>query len=446
MPPHPSDNATIVACATGGAGATPQSRALIRLSGPACRQIEHLLLIRPAPGTARSPLTARLRLANSLELPCLAWAATAPRTYTGEDTLELLIPGNPHLVRRVIDRLCSAAEGVRPAEPGEFSARAYLNGKLTLEQAEGVAAMVVAGHESELAAAAAVMNGSAGALYRVWAEEVATLLALVEAGIDFSDQEGVVAIEPRVLRDRITQLIDALTSRLGASTGREAERARPRVALVGAPNAGKSTLFNALLGRTRAIASPIAGTTRDVLSEPLTLCTGHEPIAIDLLDLPGLDAAATGIDTLGQSAALAALAEATVHIQCCEAGRFEDLPQPPTHTRTVRVRTKADRPGWVEGAEVAVCALTGAGLEQLRRLIAGAAGGGSNQSGSTVVARHARALNAARESLARVNPQGPAELTAHHLRAALDALGEISGAIPPDEVIGRVFASFCIGK
>jgi tRNA modification GTPase len=434
------ERATIAACATGeGFGV----RALARVSGPACAEIERALLARPA--GARSPLSARLRLTDLLELPCLAWSAKGPRTYTGEDTLEVLVPGNPHLVRRVLARLCEV-EGVRPAEPGEFSQRAYLNGKMTLEQAEGVAAVIAADHAEQLAAAEAMLNGAAGAGYRLWAEETATLLALVEAGIDFTDQEGVVAIEPRVLRERVERLRAAIDHHLGGAAGREMARTRTRVALVGPPNAGKSTLFNALLERGRAVVSPVAGTTRDVLSEPLTLAVpGREALEVDLLDLPGLDQTAAGSDALGQAAAREALADAQVRVQCCETGRFEDLPLP-ANTRTVRVRTKADRPGWVEGAEVAVCALTGAGVDRLRSLIAGAAGHAGGGGMGVVVARHARSLRAAAESLTRVDAGGPAEVAAHHLRGALDSLGEISGAVPPDEVIGRIFASFCIGK
>ncbi|MDP1660510.1 MAG: GTPase [Phycisphaerales bacterium] len=437
MPGH----ATIAACATGGTGGAA-ARALIRLSGPACAEVEKALIERPP--SARSPLAARLRLTDDLRVPCLAWSAKGPRTYTGEDTLELLIAGNPHLVRRVLDRLC--AHGATMAEPGEFSARAYLNGKLTLDQAEGVAAMVAAERTEQLSAAAAVMSGAAGAVYRHWAEEVAALLALVEAGIDFSDQEGVVAIEPRVLRERTARLIAALRAHLGGETGREQRTSRPKVALIGAPNAGKSTLFNALLGRERAVSGPVAGTTRDVLVEPLTLSApGREPMVVDLMDLPGLEAAAGGTGALAQRAAHEALALATVRVHCCERGPFADVPNP-SAARDVRVRTKADRPGWVEGAEVAVCSLTGAGLEQLRRLIANAARGAGDHGAGAIVTRHAQALARAAAALESVNADGAAELTAHHLRAALDALGEVSGAIPPDEVIGRVFASFCIGK
>jgi len=436
------DQATIAACATGGQGGGASARALLRLSGPACASIEHALIERPAP--ARSPLAARLRLTETLTLPCLAWSAKGPRTYTGEDTLELLITGNPHLVRRVLERLC--AHGARPAEPGEFSARAYLNGKLTLEQAEGVAAMVAAERTEQLSAAAAVMNGATGAVYRHWAEETATLLALVEAGIDFSDQEDVVAIEPRVLRERTGRLIAEIHAHLGGNAGREQRTSRPSVALVGAPNAGKSTLFNALLGRERAVAGPVAGTTRDVLVEPLTLCApGRTPVVVDLMDLPGLEANAEGTGALAQQAASEALARAAVRVHCCERGRFADLPNPAA-ARDVRVRTKADRPGWVEGAEVAVCSLTGAGLDQLRGLIASAARGAGDHGAAAAVARHAHALARAVAALESVDAGGAPELAAHHLRAALDALGEVSGAVPPDEVIGRVFASFCVGK
>lgn len=439
-----ADNSTIVACATGDG--VWSARGLVRLSGPACGAVERELLARlPPPPGSRSPLTARLWMGGVLELPCLAWAARGPATYTGEDTLELLMPGNPHLIRRVIEYACRV-EGVRAAEPGEFSARAYHNGKLTLEQAEGIAAVIAAESGSQLEAAAKVMRGSTGALFKSWAEECATLLALVEAGIDFTDQDDVVAIHPAALRERVEGLRAAVGAYLGSAAGREAPSGRTRVALVGPPNAGKSTLFNALLGRVRAVATPIAGTTRDVLAEPLTLAAGPHAVEIELLDLPGLDPGAAGIDALGQTAAREALAGAGVVVLCCDRGRFDDLAAAHGAGRTVRVRTKADQPGWVEGAEVTVCALTGAGLGELRRLLANAARGTAGGGEGTVVPRHARALRAAGEALALVDADGRVELAAHHLRSALDALGEVSGAVPPDEVIGRVFASFCIGK
>lgn len=438
------DGATIVACAT---GTGPSARALVRVSGPACGEIERLLLARPA--AARSPLAARLRLTERLDLPCLAWIAKGPRTFTGEDTLELLVPGNPLVVQRVIVRLCETLSGgvVRTAEPGEFSARAYLNGKMSLERAEGVAAIIAAESGSQLEAAARLMSGATGSVYRSWAEEAATLLALVEAGIDFSDQEGVVGIQPELLRGRVEGLRRAIGDYLGSATGREAPSGRPRVALVGPPNAGKSTLFNALLGRTRAVATPIAGTTRDVLTEPLTLrAADDQGIEIDLIDLPGLDRLATGLDALGQAAAGAAIAEADVVVLCCDAGRFVEAPA--RAAPVVRVHTKTDRPGKVEGADVAVCALTGSGLDRLRRLVVEAVGGprGREAGADTVVPWHARALRAALGSLASVDGDGPAEVAAHHLRAALDSLGEVSGAVTPDDVIGLVFARFCVGK
>ncbi|MFT3683925.1 MAG: hypothetical protein QM783_03180 [Phycisphaerales bacterium] len=185
-----------------------------------------------------------------------------------------------------------------------------------------------------------------------------------------------------------------------------------------------------------------------MLAEPLTVHTASgETMEVELLDLPGLDAAATGLDALGQQAAGAALAEASVVLLCCERGVFVAPPAGAAHTAVVRVRTKSDRPGEVEGADVAVCSLTGGGLETLRRLIADAViHVGPRRSSGVVVARHARALRSAARALASVEAEGRAEVAAHHLRTALDALGGVSGAVTPDDVIGLVFARFCIGK
>jgi tRNA modification GTPase len=375
----------------------------------------------------------------------------APRSYTGEESFEVLMPGNPNLVGRVVE-LLTANPGVRPAGPGEFSARALLNDRLTLDRAEGVLALITARREDELRAARRLSEGEAGERYRDWSGRIANLLALVEAGIDFTDQEDVVPITPAELSMRLRTLADELETYAGGAAGREARRDLPRVVLAGEPNAGKSTLFNALLGRRRVVSSPEAGTTRDVIEETW-LPAGPGGPEVILCDLPGLDESAGGAcdveraNRAAQQAARAAIERADLVVWCDPSGRFESATG-----RAVRVRTKADQPG-PASADLSVCALDGWNLEALRRAIADSVDAAAPSALSAVAPRHARALAQASSCLRRAEslvgeglvPASP-ELVAAELRRALDAFDDLAGRVSPDQVLGRVFAAFCVGK
>jgi tRNA modification GTPase len=414
-------------------------------------------------------------------MPVLAWCFKGPRSYTGEDGAELMFPGGP-AIRAALLRRVLAIEGVRPAEPGEFTARAYLNGKLTPEQAEGVAAVIAAGNAEQLRAARELLDGSTGAAYRVLADELASALALVEAGIDFTDQEDVVAIAPGELVRRLRRVEAGIGAALGGVGGATDESAEPVVVLVGAPNAGKSTLFNALLGRARAVVSAEAGTTRDAVEERLGLEGGDfSPggmSSVRLVDLAGLDAALasrSALDALGQGRAASRIAGADVLVLCSPWGWEWPVVSASAGQRVVRVRTKTDLVHVADGAggaehdapppdgtgaswHGAVCALDGWGLAALRRAIADAAMGSSSRGSArgTVLPRHraclSRALAGVRAALDRSCGQSTggnlndAEVIAGDLRQALDDLGEVGGRISPDDVIGRVFATFCVGK
>lgn len=479
---------------------------MVRLSGPRCFDVLARCVDsgraadlgdgRRVAGRARLTLPTSVAGSPPASLPVLLLSYRGPHSYTGEDSAELIVPGNSTLVARVLDRLVAAGETdagagrVRRAGPGEFSARAYVNGRLTLSQAEGVAALIAAHTASELEGARRMLSGETGVAYSAITDECATLLALVEAGIDFTDQEDVTAIAPIDLDRRVRGLRDRIAGVLGVANASEVRSSLPRVALVGPPNAGKSTLFNWLLGRPRAVAAPNAGTTRDVLAETVEIDSPEGVARIVLEDLPGLDA---GLDLGGdargdggsereglpdqgdaeaqaaaQRAAAAAIERADVLLWCHPEGTgpsAEPLRQgadrrwPSVH---VVVRTFGDRPAPPGAAldAIPVCGLDGWNVAALRaaivRSVAGVGGGSSGAGEAAVLPRHRDALCGAFEVLGTVvelverdraagwyaNP----ELVARGLREALDELGQLTGRIDPDAVLGRIFASFCIGK
>jgi tRNA modification GTPase len=292
--------ATIVAVASPpGRGV----RALVRASGPGVRAAARAVLgIEPA---ARGVLRARARLDGfgcsgvgldaadiaraGMSCPVIALWMESGASFTGEDALEISCVGAPALASLVAEALVAGAQGAgfeaRLARRGEFAFRAHLAGRLSVDEAEAIAARIAATSDAEIAAADELAGGATGTRAAELLAGTAELLALVEAGIDFTDQEDVVAIAPAVLAARAAGLADACAALRGAQASAHAH-AVPLVVLAGAPNAGKSTLFNALLGRPRTIASDFAGTTRDAIVERLLLGAGLEA---DLADLAGLE-------------------------------------------------------------------------------------------------------------------------------------------------------------
>ena len=443
---------TIVALATAPGRSL---RGLIRVSGPdivpALRAVG-LVFLPAERGCFRASLVIpALNCSRTVSCPCLVLRFAAGHSYTGDDTAEIVMPGNPALAQRV-QRALLAVPGVRAAGPGEFTARAFVNGRLSLAQAEGVGALIAARNSDELRAADALLSGETGREYRAWADTLTTCLALVEAGIDFTDQEDVVAITPTDLVDRLATLERAISACLTPQKSHtHADNHLPVVALVGKPNAGKSTLFNALLGRERAVTSPRAGSTRDVLAEEVTLA----PLARVLLrDTPGLGhiAANASADASAVVAARSAQRDADVLVWCDPTGRFVPADAPNADGAVLlRVRTCADRPGHNDDdGALAVCALDGYNLAALRERIARAALPNHARAAAALAPRHDAALRLCSEFIAQAQTQAKAghvgEICAANLRSALDAVGGLVGTVSPDDVIGRVFATFCVGK
>ncbi len=405
----------------------------------------------------------RLRVTDELTIPALAFLFPAPHSYTGEDSAELQLPGNPLLLDRILQQLLDLARSssieARPAQPGEFTARAFFNGRLSLTEAEGVAATIAAQSDAELRAASLLRTGSLGAMAMRWADELAGALALVEAGIDFTDQEDVIPLAPGDLYQRLVALRAAIKQKLARAVGMEQVEAIPWVVLRGRPNAGKSTLFNALIGRERAVVSEVAGTTRDVIAEPLSVPVAHGDAEVMLVDLAGYDEEDPAqINQLMQQAARGAIARAELILHCID---VREAPAEAIDDGALVIRTKADLepvPDEQAGGLI-VSARTGRGLDALRRAIGERLSNRAVSLAADAIALRPRheaalqsALDAVRAAAELTEPQRDAntlrdaELIAASMRAALNALAALAGEITPDDVLGRIFASFCVGK
>lgn len=427
------------------------ARGIVRASGhEACAHVA--AAIDPACAARRQVLGRRrgvhaVRLADPA-IPALVLVMPGPASATGEDCVEVHAAGNPLVLERIAAAIVArGAGGARRAAGGEFSARAVMNGRIAIADAERVALSIAAETDGELRAARELGAGSAERAVAADADEVAQVLALVEAGIDFTDQEDVVAIGRADLERRLLTVAGRLRARCAAAAGGERGRRAPRVVLVGPPNAGKSSLFNALAGTARTVESDVRGTTRDAVELAVTLPDGTEVL---LVDAPGLDEAAEAIDLHAQRRAADAIGRADLVLACAadESGARLQFP-----VRAIDVRTKGD----IDTARdthravadaIVTSARTGEGIDALRRAIADAVAATSPRAASVASlgsARIALLAEAAEAIGAAIDVHAP-ELVAANLRTALDRLGEVSGAIPPDDVLGRLFAGFCIGK
>lgn len=379
-----------------------------------------------------------------------------PHSYTGDDLLEISCHGSPFIAQTILEDLL--ARGCRPAGPGEFTQRAFLSGRIDLSQAEAVMDLIHARSERALAAANQQLRGSLGRRMRELTDGLLGVLARVEAYIDFPDED--LPPEDRARAERELARLAQATGRLLA-TGHYGEllRAGVKTVILGAPNAGKSSLLNRLLGRERALVSPEPGTTRDYLEEPAAL----GPHCIRLIDTAGLNPAPATLERLGIGQTLARAAEADLFLLVLDAAQ----PRPPlpaglaarlTPANTLTVLNKIDlvagAPAATDGwPTLAVSARTGAGFDALTAAIIRFADSFRVEPGDEIIAinaRHAHALAQAQECLAaareKIATAAAAELLASDLRGALAAYGEISGRVDNERMLDRLFAAFCIGK
>ncbi len=424
-----ADGATIFAVASGAGRA---AITVVRISGPQCGLVlDRLCRHRPAPRVA-ALRTLRDRTREMLDRALVLWLP-APGSYTGEDSAELHLHGGRAVLAAVTNALLQ--EGARPAEAGEFTRRAFLNGRLDLLQAEAVADLVDAETDAQRRQALTQMEGTLGELYRGWASRLIVMLAAQEALIDFPDEDL-----PPEGADGLAHGLVALRDEIAAHLDdrRRGERLREGLvfAVTGPPNAGKSTLINTLAGREVAIVSPYPGTTRDVLEVRLDI--GGVPVT--LLDTAGLRESADPIETEGVRRARARAAAADLVIALVDAGAPAS-PGTLDPTGALRVATKLDLAPAPAGVELGVSAPTGAGMDRLEQRLAEIARELTARAGPPPLtrARHRAALAEAAERLGAAIEAPLPELRGEDLRLALRAIGRVTGQVGVEDVL-----DFCV--
>lgn len=461
---------TIVAVATApGSGAV----GVLRLSGPEAVEVADRVF-RPLHGRRALAETGSYRMRHGLVVApgtgravdeVLAFVAREPRSYTGEDVVEFSGHGGAASLGAVLGALVEA--GARPARPGEFTLRAFLNGRMDLSQAESVADVVQARSGEALACAVEGLRGRLGQRVRAMAGELVEVLAHLEAALDFDDQE-VPAVSLSEVGAKVGQIEANLQGLLADARKGRLYREGLRVVLAGRPNVGKSSLLNALVGRERAIVTEVPGTTRDVLEETVVV----EGVPVCLVDTAGLRTAVDPIEVEGVRRARMALEGASVVVLVVDgsvgwSGGDREAAVAIEGTPAVVAVNKSDLGLALDMEELEavaprtrsarVSALTGEGLGQLWDEIMAAAGLSREEQGSegrqdvlVTSARHEEALLRAAGELAlarrEAEQSGGEELVAARLRAAVHALGEITGESVDEEVLKEIFSSFCLGK
>lgn len=444
---------TIVAVSTppgrGGLG-------IVRMSGREARAIAERMLRFPRP-PAWKPWTIALASlpdasGQTVDQVLVSFFA-APRSYTAEDVVEISCHGSPVVLRYCVERACEL--GARLAEPGEFTLRAFVNGRIDLPRAEAVRDLIEARTLYQARIAAQQAEGSVSRRLAPLKTQLLDLIALLEAGIDFAEDDVPVASTEEILA-RLEPLIAAMGDMVSSFAYGRLVHDGLVLAIVGRPNVGKSSLFNRLLEQDRAIVTDIPGTTRDLVSEAASL----EGIPVKFVDTAGVRTGEDPVERLGVERTFRAMADADLTLvvvdlsQPVEQGDRDLLERARSQGRYLLVGNKADLPrvAVLEEPHVTVSALTGEGIPELRRSIVNAivpGGVDAPQPGFITNARHERLLRDALEALeraARAAGEIPHEMLLLDLYAAVQALDELTGATTAEDILTRIFSTFCIGK
>jgi tRNA modification GTPase len=451
MTPNATDGNSAARASTIFALSTAPGRAgvaVIRVSGPAAQDVLKKM-VAPVPEprfaafrTIRHPVTG-----EALDRAVVLWFA-APLSETGEDVVEFQAHGSPAVVQAVLSAL-AGIPGCRLAEPGEFARRAFDHGKLDLAEVEGLADLIDAETEAQRRQALAQASGALSKLYEGWRTRLIEIAALTEAAIDFSDEGDVSASSFTEARKRAQTLHAEISAHLDDGHRGEILRDGFRVALLGPPNAGKSSLLNALARREAAIVSAEAGTTRDVIEVRLDLAG----LPIVASDTAGIREAQSDVEQEGIRRSLAAARDADLVLWLAE--KPESIPSLGFSRETsLVIRSKADLPHESPTApaleDLALSAKTGAGLDRLVTAIAERAQRaiGSRMDPALTRVRHRQALENALADVSAFLAGTPdaLELRAEDLRRASQALGRITGRVDVEDVLDQIFSRFCIGK